>query len=124
MKITVTTLLHATEDTEKIKKAVEKVFPGMQFKISRKEIKGESSDSFALSYVREKIISKQIKSTARYLFLEYKTDKGTRFMLNKQTLMIGKVNFVEEEYVLGNVIADIETDNFEGFIDFMTGMIN
>ena len=123
MKITVTTPVNATEDGNKIKTALEKVFPKIKFKMTKKEISGSSDDTENLDYMKEKILAKQIKSTVRYLILEYSTDKGTRIMLNKQTMMLGKINFVEEQYPLGNIIVDIETDNLEGLVDYMTGLI-
>ena len=123
MKITVTTPVNPTEDGDKIKTALEKVFPKIKFKKTKKEISGSSDSTENLDYIKEKVVAKQIKSTVRYLLLEYSNDKGTRFMLNKQTLMKGKINFVEDEYPLGNIIINIETDNLEGLVDYVTGII-
>jgi predicted RNA binding protein with dsRBD fold (UPF0201 family) len=124
MKITVTTQLNATENADKIKIALVKVFPKMIFKIGKKEISGSSDDVTNLSYIKEKVMEKQIKNTARYLILQYRTEAGARIMLNKQTLLLGKINFVEEKYPLGNVVVDIETDNVEGLADYVVGLIN
>ncbi|MDD5182111.1 MAG: RNA-binding domain-containing protein [Candidatus Nanoarchaeia archaeon] len=124
MKITVTTQLNATENAEKIKTALEKVFPKISFKISKTSISGSSDDVVNLGYIKEKVMEKRIKNTARYLILQYKTDAGARIMLNKQTLLLGKINFVEEEYPLGNVVVDIETDNVDGLADYIVGLIN
>jgi len=124
MKITVTTQLNATENAEKIKTALEKVFPKISFKVSKTSISGSSEDVINLNYIKEKVIEKRIKNTARYLILQYRTDVGARIMLNKQTLLFGKINFVEEEYPMGNVVVDIETDNIEGLADYIVGLIN
>lgn len=124
MKITVTTQLNATENAEKIKTALEKVFPKISFKVSKTSISGSSDDIVNLSYIKEKVIEKRIKNTARYLILQYRTDAGARIMLNKQTLLFGKINFVEEQYPMGNVVVDIETDNIEGLADYIVGLIN
>jgi len=124
MKITVTTQLNATENAEKIKTALETVFPKMVFKVSKTSISGSSDDVVNLHYIKEKVIEKRIKNTARYLILQYRTDAGARIMLNKQTLLFGKINFVEEEYPMGNVVVDIETDNIEGLADYIVGLIN
>jgi predicted RNA binding protein with dsRBD fold (UPF0201 family) len=123
MKITITAPVNATEDGDKILKGLERVFPKVKFKSTKKEISGISSDKTALNNVRDKIIAKKIKNTARYLILEYQNDKGARVMFNKQAIVVGKVNFVEEEYPLGNVIMDVETDNIEGLADYITGLI-
>lgn len=124
MKITVTTQLNATENAEKIKAALENVFPKISFKSSKTSISGSSEAIENLSYIKEKVMEKQIKNTARYLILQYRTEAGARIMLNKQTLLLGKINFVEEEYPLGNIIVDIETDNVEGLADYIVGLIN
>lgn len=124
MKITVTTQLNATENAEKIKTALEKVFPKIPFKTSKTSISGSSEDVANLSYIKEKVMEKQIKNTARYLILQYRTEAGARIMLNKQTLLLGKINFVEEQYPLGNIVVDIETDNVEGLADYIVGLIN
>lgn len=124
MKLTVATQVHATEDGDKIKSALETVFPKIKFKKTKSQISGESDSAENLDYIKEKVIAKQIKSTVRYILLQYKTETGTKFMLNKQTFMLGKINFVEENYPLGNIIVDIETDNLEGLVDYMTGILN
>jgi predicted RNA binding protein with dsRBD fold (UPF0201 family) len=124
MKITVTTQLNATENAEKLKTALENVFPKISFKVSKTSVSGSSEDVVNLRYIKEKVMEKRIKNTARYLILQYRTEAGARIMLNKQTLLLGKINFVEEQYPMGNVVVDIETDNIEGLADYIVGLIN
>jgi predicted RNA binding protein with dsRBD fold (UPF0201 family) len=62
MKITVTTQLNATENAEKIKTALEKVFPKISFKVSKTSISGSSEAIENLSYIKEKVMEKQIKN--------------------------------------------------------------
>jgi predicted RNA binding protein with dsRBD fold (UPF0201 family) len=122
MKVKISTPVFPTEDESRIMKALEKYFPEIKFKATKKEIFGETDKLSSLNLLRDKIMERQIKNTVRYLMLQYKTDTGSKLMLNKQAFIIGKINFVEENYSLGNVIIDIETDNLEHTLDYITGI--
>lgn len=121
MKILISTPVYPTEDPKKISDALSKIFEKVSFKTSKTEISGESEDKGCLGYLKEKILAKRIKNTVRYLLLEYKDAEGVGFMLNKQTALQGKLNFVEEEYPLGNINVKIKTKNMEEIVDYITG---
>jgi predicted RNA binding protein with dsRBD fold (UPF0201 family) len=113
MKIKIETPVFPTEDGTKIKHALESVFPGVVFKLNKDLISGESENISSLEYVKTRIEEKKIKNTVSYLLTQYSFDGGTSFELNKQAAMLGKVNFVEEKYPLGNIKVMIETNNLD-----------
>ena len=121
MKITISTPLNPTENSGKILNALEKFFPMFQFKTSKAKISGQSDQFSSLKLLQDKIVRKHIKGTVKYLLLEYRFPGGSKLMLNKQALVAGKINFVEEKYPLGNVEISIETDNLESAVDYLTG---
>lgn len=123
MEIKISTLLNPTENSKKLIFALEKFFPEIKFKTTKKSISGSSDKINSLDLLREKILQKQIKSTVRYLLLEYKTVTGTKLGLNKQALIRGRINFVEEKYPLGNVNIEIK-DDVEHTVNYLIGIKN
>lgn len=107
MKIKISTPLYSTENSEKIKDVLEEIFP-IKFQIKKDKIIGNSKDIKVLSKIREKIQKERIKNTALFLIENNKKDNESKFELNKQTAMIGKVHFVEEEYALGNIVVEFD----------------
>ena len=105
MKINISTPIYPTEDSDKIKKALQKIFPQAKFKTTKNKISLQTTNIEVLSKIRDIVEQKRIQATLRYLLLEH-----GKLQLNKQTAMIGKINFVEEEYALGNI-------NIEGNVD-------
>ena len=101
--ITISTPVFATENKKKLMDAIQKMFPEAEFKETKTKIEAQGELEL-LSQIKLKIEEKRIKNTVRYLLAEHGCLK-----LNKQALVAGKLNFVEEEYTLGNV--EIKTEN-------------
>ncbi len=118
MKIKISTPIYPTENEEKIISSLEKIFP-IKFKKKKKEIYGESKNIEILSDVKQKIQDARIKNTIFYLIEKNKTNNSSKLELNKQTLVIGKIHFVEEEYPLGNIT--IEFDDVEKVANYLGG---
>ncbi len=117
MKIKISTPFFPTEDAEKIVSALEKIFQS-KFKKTKSKIYTESQDLEILSNLKKKIADARIKNTVMYLIEKNKINNSSKFQLNKQTLMIGKIHFVEEEYPLGSVT--VEFDNIQKLADYLT----
>ena len=113
MKINISTLIYPTEDADKVKKAVEDIFPNVKFKITKSKMSGQALDVESLSKIKDIVEKKRIRATIRYLLLEH-----GNLMLNKQTAVIGKINFVEEEHTLGNINVNI--DDIDRALEYLT----
>ncbi|MCD6575987.1 MAG: hypothetical protein J7K73_02400 [Nanoarchaeota archaeon] len=116
MKIKISTPVYPTEDEDKIVSALEKFFP-IKFKKRKDTIIGEATDIEVLKELKQKIQDTRIKNTVLYLIEKNKDKNESRIELNKQTLVIGKIHFVEEDYALGNVT--IEFDNVEKVAEYL-----
>ena len=116
MKIKISTPIFPTEDEEKIISSLEKIFP-IKFKKKKNEIVGETQDIDVLKEIKQKILDSRVLNTVLYLIESNKTNNHSKIMLNKQTLIVGKIHFVEEDYALGNVT--IEFDDVQKVVDYL-----
>jgi len=120
MKLKICTTINPTENKKKITERMQEAFPGCKFEILKNEIRCETDNPAVLEKIKQKVEEKRIKHTIQYLIIKNQTPAGTKIELNKQTLMLGKINFVEENYPLGNVV--IESDNPTEFLKVLTGL--
>jgi predicted RNA binding protein with dsRBD fold (UPF0201 family) len=120
MELRVYTSINPTENKKKITEKMQETFPGCKFNITGKIIECKTSDTAVLEKLKQKIEEKRIKHTIQYLIVKNQTQSGTKVELNKQTFMLGKINFVEEQYPLGNVV--IESDKPTEFLKVLTGL--
>ena len=116
MKIKISTPIYPTEDEAKIVSSLEKIFP-IKFKKKKNGIVGETQDVDVLKELKQKILDSRVLNTVLYLIESNKTNNNSKIMLNKQTLMVGKIHFVEEDYALGNVT--IEFDDPQKIVDYL-----
>lgn len=115
--IKISTPLFLTEDEEKIKKSLESMF-GISFKKKGKKIVGETKKINVLVKIKQKVDESRIKNTVLCLIEKNKIGNSSKLELNKQTFMLGKIHFVEEDYPLGNIT--IEFDDVENVVDYLT----
>ena len=118
MKIKISTPLYPTEDGDKIISSLEKIFP-VKFKKKKGEIYSEFTDINLLENLKRKVEDGRIKTTVLYLLEKNKSGNSSKLELNKQTLIVGKIHFVEEDYALGNVI--IEFDDVNKAAEYLSG---
>ena len=112
MKIKISAQIAPTENSEKILQAIQKKFPNAVFKTLKSQIFCETTNKEVLSEIKRIVEEKRIANTVRYLVLEHH-----KIEINKQALMVGRINFVEETYPLGNVI--IEAENEKELLDYL-----
>jgi predicted RNA binding protein with dsRBD fold (UPF0201 family) len=120
MKLSISTPLNPTENKKKIIEKMHEAFPGCKFSVTKDKISCETEDASVLEKLKQKIEEKRIIHTVQYLILKNQMQNRTKIELNKQTLMLGKFHFVEEDYPLGNII--IETDSSAELLKFLTGL--
>ena len=112
--IEITCPVYPSEDPEKVKTAILKVFPNATLEESDMGIKGTTDD---LDRFSKQIRKQKILDTTRSIMLHGKRGDRTRIFLNKQVAFVGKVSFCEEKTILGTMKVVIIDEDIDGLID-------
>ncbi len=128
-RVKVKTRVRPTEDLDKVLKAVENIFTG-ELKVVEEgdgyyTIEGFATSRESIEKLYNILRIEQVLSAARAV-LENKTiGNKIRFILHKQAAYVGKASFIDSdrESPMGGIIVEIETDNPEEFIDWLTPRI-
>ena len=118
VEVEVETTIHPTEDVEKVKKAVKNLFPDAEIEIVGEKLHAKASD---LSRFRELLRIQKILDTARSELMRGKKGKTVTIYLNKQTALISRINFADEDAILSPIkvkfrLYDVD---FEKFLDYL-----
>ncbi|MGV8143810.1 MAG: RNA-binding domain-containing protein [Methanothermobacter sp.] len=113
------TSIHPTEDLDKVIEALSNIFDYEELEIDDDQIVVTGEDESLLK-LKEALEKRKIRNTARKIMIKGSHDKFVFFKLNKQAAFSGVVNFTEDNLSpLGEITVKIETDNVEGFIDWI-----
>ena len=112
--IEITCPVYPSEDPEKVRTAVLKVFPDTVLEQKNDEMTGRSE---SLERFSKQIRKQKILDTTRSVLIHGKRGDRTRFFLNKQVAFVGKISFCEERTILGTIKVVIIDDDIEGLID-------
>lgn len=118
--------INPTEESEKVKQALENIFGPVSFKIKPKTwgqlLIGEISGIVGLTNLAKIIKREQIISAARKILRNLATETKITFYLNKQVAYAGHISFSEQsgESPLGPIKIEIECDNSQKLIDWLT----
>ena len=107
--------VYPSEDPEKVKTAILKIFPDAVLEVSESEIKGTTDN---LNKFARQIRKQEILDTTRALLfkgMRGNTDR-TLIRLNKQVAFMGLISFSEERTILGTIKVIIEDDELEALI--------
>lgn len=123
MKILIKVPVYPTESAEKVREAVENIFPGTELGESDTDgniiwLEGPAPD---IGRFTELLARQKIRDTAR-AFLMHRV-KGNRisFSLNKQAAFAGRINFIERDSApLGSIGILVEHDETERLIEMIT----
>ncbi len=123
MKILITVPVYPTESREKVKKAVENIFPGVELTESPTDdyvvLEGAapSLDRFA-----ELLAKQKIRDAARAHLLSRLKGDRLSLSLNKQAAFVGRVNFVEGSVPLGSLDVTLagEEDELRRTVEIIT----
>ena len=112
--------VNPTEDMDKVIKAISNIFKFDELEIGDGYVivTGERESLFDL---RESLKIRKIRTTAQRIFLNGTEGDKIIFSLSKQAALVSTPNFVDREMsVLGEIDVNIQTDNIERFIEWMT----
>jgi uncharacterized protein len=109
----VETPVHATENPEKVVRALRNLFPDLRIGSREGRIVGETED---LDRLRELIRNQRIRDTARRQLLGARRGNRTTVSLSKQAAFVGVVNFAASS-PLGDIVVEIEADDLDAAID-------
>lgn len=116
--VTISARVSATESAEKIVTAIGNFFPGMTVvEKSGERIVCRSSDA---STLREAIFGRRMLDSVRSILRSNTMDgRTTKLWLNRQAAAAGKLS-VDAGGALGPIVVEIESQDMEGFIDWLT----
>ena len=118
IKVEIRTPIYPTEDPDKIKKCLSKVFPEAFLEVKDKHLIVESH---SLETFTEIIEEMRIRDTVRSYLEDRMTGEKCRFTISKQATCNRKVNLSDEDQPLGGIHVTIESDQIERFIRMITG---
>ena len=107
--------MRPSEDEEKVRRAVQNLFPDLQLRRDGDRIVGEGG---SMARFADLIHRYRIRDAARGQLIHGKRgDNCTVFRLNKQAAFMERVSFSEREAPLGDIRVRLETDDLDRVID-------
>ncbi|KXB08391.1 hypothetical protein AKJ58_00095 [candidate division MSBL1 archaeon SCGC-AAA385D11] len=119
MRIEIRANVHPTENPDKIKDAIRKIFPDMNIALKEDYVMGESSSLDSLEQFKNKLRLQAIRNSARRVMLESRKNNSLSFMLNRQVATVGKISFSDGKTALGPVIVTIESEDLDRVVDHL-----
>jgi len=125
LKLDVEVKVNMTEDSNKVRVAVQKIFGNLNIQ----EVKSEDESSLvgsaegleALNAFYDLLRKERILDAARRMFFNGLKGKTITFFLNKQAAYVGHISFSQPvgESPLGPIRVEIQCDNPKSLIDWL-----
>ena len=114
--------INPSEDPEKVKLAVNNIFPDMELEISETQIIGKTNNFSILSPISKSIHEKNIKNTYQRILKNNNDGDSTWFYLNKQAAFVNTVALCSEanESSLGQIKLILRSNDIEQVIESIT----
>ncbi len=119
MQIKVEAKIHPSEDPEKVREAVEALFPELEIKISDDYLIGKSKDLEALETFKNQLGLQAIRDSARREIKKSKEEGSLHFFLNRQAATVHKISFSGQDTPLGPIKVFIESEDIDNTIDYL-----
>lgn len=113
-KVRISTPVFPSEDQDRVRIAILKLFPGIILDFKEGYYIGETED---LDTFYEQIRRQRILDTTRSVLMKGVSGNTITFRLNKQVAYVGKVSFIEGESVLGAITVYVNDVDVLSFID-------
>ena len=108
VEVTATAPVHPTEVSERVKRAIENVFPTATVETESDQIR---ASTHSLSHLSEELHTREILDTARSEFLANRGATGFSFTLKKQPALMDVVTFaVGKPSELGEIDVHVRVD--------------
>lgn len=126
MIIKISTILNATENKDKVEKAIKNIFPTANVilinKNGEKFLEAELKNLEDLKKFKTLLKIRRIRAAAKAIFLKGIEGERIIFYLNKQVASVGQISFSEPigESPLGPIKVIIENDDPYKIIDWLT----
>ncbi len=126
MRVRVWAAVYPTEDPEKVVRAVRKIFPAVELRVSERGgmvfVEGESQELAALSYLKENWRRRRVRSAVSRLLRSSVEGGVLRARLSKQGAYVGVASVLDEDEkpAIGEINLEVETDDVERLIKWMT----
>lgn len=115
IEVTVEAPVRPTEDPEKVKQAVQQIFPDAEIHLDDGAITGHSR---SIKMLLKKAGDERVFDAARgALWRGRQGNTATRFQVNKQAAYVGRLNFNEVTHPLGDITVKIQTDDLQALLD-------
>ena len=114
--------VNPSEDPEKVKLAVNNVFPDIELEVSDFNITGKTNDIQILSQISKSIHEKNTKNTYQRILKKNNDGDYTWFYLNKQAAFVNTVALCSEanESSLGPIKVILRSNDIQHIIDSIT----
>ena len=114
--------INPSEDPEKVKLAVNNIFPEMELEVSDIQIAGKTNNFSVLSPISKSIHEKNIKNTYQRILKNNNDGDSTWFYLNKQAAFVNSVALCSEanESSLGPIKVILRSNDIEQVIESIT----
>ncbi len=110
--------VNPSEDPDKVRAAVESIFPDAELEL----VDGGFSGVASLDRFSKVIRGQRILDAVRGVMLANVRGNTTRMSLNKQVATVGKVSFADRRPVLGAIEVSVEDDDILALIDRVAPM--
>ncbi|GBC71026.1 hypothetical protein HRbin02_00803 [Candidatus Calditenuaceae archaeon HR02] len=126
VRVSVRAEVFPTEDVERVLRAVRKIFPTLEFRVSeeggRTFLEAESTELSALKYLKENWRMRRVRAAAGRLLRSASGSGVVRARLSKHAAYVGVASILDEDERpgLGDISLEIETDDVEGLMKWLT----
>lgn len=119
MNISVSVPVYPTETREKVKQALENLFPTLQFIDSEEGFSASSQDKKVLDTVKMLLEKQRIRDTARDILIKTIRGNTLTMSLNKQAAYMGKINF-SNQCPLDPITVSVTAGDIQSVIRYLT----
>ena len=114
--------INPSEDPEKVKLAVNNIFPDLTLEVTDTDITGKSNNIQILSQISKSIHENNIKKTYQRILKNNSTADSSWFYLNKQAAYVNTIALCSEanESSLGPIKVILRSNDIEQVIDSIT----
>ena len=114
--------INPSEDPEKVRLAVNNVFPDIELEVSDSNVVGKTNNIQILSQISKSIHEKNTKNTYQRILKKNNDGDSTWFYLNKQAAFVNTVALCSEanESSLGPIKVILRSNDIQQIIDSIT----